>query len=186
MPLKDVARFVSDLMREIGADYVVIGGVAVSAVGEPRSTKDVDLVVLLPTSKAGELVALIEEKGRPVSRRPSVLSKLRAGKPAKILWDKKYSFDIRFASFTIDGNALLRARTVNLPAYGTTLKVATPEDLIVYKLARFEDIDRGDIRKLIALNALNWKYIAEQTRILADEAEKPEMLERLVTIKEKN
>ena len=183
MPLADVARFVSELMQATESEYVVIGGVAASAVGEPRATKDVDVVVLVAPEKAENLLEAIEHKGLKISRRPEVLRKLKEGKPAKILWDKKFSFDLRLASYGIDAKALSRSILIAILKLGVTLRIVSPEDLIVYKLARFEDIDKRDIRGVVrTTEMLDWPYIVEETNTLAGEIGKPELLVRLAEI----
>lgn len=56
-------------------------------------------------------------------------------------------------------------------------------DLIVYKLARFEDIDKRDIREVIrTMEMLDWPYIVEEAKLLASEIEKPELLIHLAEI----
>jgi hypothetical protein len=180
MPLADVVRFVSDLMRDLSIDYVVIGGIAVSAQSEPRATKD---VVLIQPDQVDSLLDEIERRGRPVSRRAEVAEKLKSGSPAKIIWDRKLSFDLRLASYVIDENALEDGEVVELESYGTSLKVAQPEDLIVYKLARFDDLDKRDIRALIAQHYdLDVEYIRDQAEILDSEVPGKGILDNLSQI----
>ena len=171
MPIADVIRFVDELIRELDVDYVVIGGIAVSAQAEPRSTKDIDLILLIKPSDVDSLLEAIESKGLKISKKAEVAKKLKDGRPAKIIWDERFSFDLRIAIYSIDENAIDAAEEVDLERYDVTLRVATPEDLIVYKLARYDDTDRKDIKSLIALNKyLNWEYIKEQATILNQEA----------------
>mgnify|MGYP001565115574 CR=1 FL=1 len=180
MPLVDVIRFVTDLVQDTGLDYVTIGGIAVSAQAEPRSTKDVDLVIVLPAEQVNNLLSEIERRGLVISRKSQVREKLMQGRPAKVIWDKRFSFDLRLANYTIDMQALVRARPVELKKYGVTLKIASPEDLVVYKLALFDETDRKDIKQIIKFTpGLDWDYIRLQARILTREYEKPSILEHL-------
>jgi hypothetical protein len=82
---------------------------------------------------------------------------------------------LRQASFQLDQEAIWRAREVEL--FGLALRVATPEDLIVYKLARWEPIDERDVRPVLESQrgSLDWNYIEAAAHDLAQEADLPEL-----------
>lgn len=184
MPLEDTVKFINGTLRGAGIKHLYMGGIAASAHGEPRATKDADIVILIPPEDTAQLLDTIEANGLQIRNRRRVQEKLQAGLPAKIVWDKKFSFDLRLASYDIDGHALERAQDILVPSYGETLSIATPEDVIVYKLARFDDIDKRDIRKIIEIqNSVDWAYVEERTVELAEEAKKPEMMGHLKTIR---
>jgi len=170
VPLSEVVRFVTELVREFGIDYVTVGGVAVSSQAEPRATKDIDLVVVIKPDAVDSLLAAIEAKGLTISRKAAVSKKLKEGRAAKIIWDDKYSFDLRNATYTIDSEAIRTACGVRLERYGLDLKVASPEVLVVYKLANFDDTGRKDIRNIMRVHDdLDWEYIKKQASILDTE-----------------
>jgi len=170
MPLLDVVRFVGELVEETGIQYVVIGGFAVSTQVKPRATEDVDLIVLIGPERVDAFLDAIEKKGLSVSKRPRVAKALKAGSAAKIIWDSRFSFDLRIANFTLDDNAINAAEEVRLDKLGVSLRVATPEDLIVYKLARYEPVDHADIKAIVSqYRDLNWEYVREQAEILNEE-----------------
>jgi len=65
VPLSEVVRFVSELVHELRIDYVVVGGIAVSSQSEPRSTKDIDLVILIKPEAVDSLLdAKWRDKGK--------------------------------------------------------------------------------------------------------------------------
>lgn len=178
MQLDDVLEFVHDVLHRGEIQYVIVGGVAVGAAGYMRGTRDVDVIVLVEPDKVDSLLSLIEAAGLTISRRASVLEKLKKGLPAKIIWDQVYSFDLRLAMYGADVNALNRRYEARVG--DQTFFVATPEDLIVYKLARFAGIDQQDIRMLIRLHRnLNWPYIERTAIEFSDQAVIPQMKERL-------
>jgi hypothetical protein len=184
MPLADTVKFINELLRANKIDHFYIGGVAYSAYGEPRATKDADIVVVVPMENSEALLDLIEDAGLHVWNRRMVLQKPKAGKTAKINWDRKFSFDLRCARLTLDEHALNRAIETHLTQFGQTLNLATAEDIIVYKLARFDDQDRIDIRSIIQVqDRLDWKYIDSRTPELATETNRPELAPRLEEIK---
>jgi len=58
---------VIDIFEATGIEYVIWGGVAAVTYGEPRFTRDMDVVVRLRYSEADTLTRLLEESGYSVS-----------------------------------------------------------------------------------------------------------------------
>jgi len=58
---------VIDIFEATGIEYVIWGGVAAVTYGEPRFTRDMDVVVRLRYSEADTLARLLEETGYSVS-----------------------------------------------------------------------------------------------------------------------
>lgn len=58
---------VIDIFEATGIEYVIWGGVAVVTYGEPRFTRDMDVVVRLRYSEVDTLARLLEETGYSVS-----------------------------------------------------------------------------------------------------------------------
>jgi uroporphyrinogen-III synthase len=56
-------RFAFTFLEEQGVRYLVIGGLAVVAVGEPRTTADADAIVFLSPSEAEALIGLAAGAG---------------------------------------------------------------------------------------------------------------------------
>jgi hypothetical protein len=56
-----------DILEAMGIEYVIWGGVAVAMYGEPRFTRDMDVVVRLHHSQVDTLAQLFEEDGYYVS-----------------------------------------------------------------------------------------------------------------------
>jgi hypothetical protein len=161
--------------------YVIIGGIAAMLLGTPRTTVDVEVVLLLPFKEAKRVVELFEQYGfHPGS---DAVAKLSAGRPAKFAFSRRFSADVRLASFSLDRAAIRRAQVV--PLFGCPLGIATPEDLIVYKLASWKAVDREDIRHILQCfgDSLDTAYLEEQIRLLSQEAGLPDLLERWISIK---
>ena len=58
---------VIDILEAIGVEYVIWGGVAAITYGEPRFTRDMDVLVRLHYSQVGTLARVLEEDGYYVS-----------------------------------------------------------------------------------------------------------------------
>ncbi|MEO8553192.1 MAG: hypothetical protein ABI678_24635, partial [Kofleriaceae bacterium] len=53
----DFCRACLDVLKARRIRYVIIGGIAVTAVGEPRFTADLDAIVFMDVDQVGPLVA---------------------------------------------------------------------------------------------------------------------------------
>jgi len=174
--MQEMLSRLKELLDELGAPYVIIGGLAAAILGVPRTTVDADVVLLLPSEEVERLVRLVEKYG--FQPEPKALAKLTEGRPAKFAFSRRFSLDVRLASFTLDREAIRRART--FPLLGHSFRFSSPEDLIVYKLARWAPLDQEDVRHILRRfgPSLDWSYIEGQVQRLSQEAGLPELPER--------
>lgn len=180
--MQEMLSRLKELLDELGASYVIIGGLAAAILGVPRTTVDADVVLLLPSEETERLIRLSEGYGfRP---EPKALAKLTEGRLAKFAFSRGFSLDVRLASFTLDREAIRRART--FPLLGHSFRFSSPEDLIVYKLARWVPLDQDDARHLVRRfgSSLDCHYIEEQVHRLSQEAELPELPQRWQAFRE--
>ena len=56
----EVLLLVTDVLESLGVSYCVGGSFASSTYGEPRATRDVDILAALPATKAGPFAARLE------------------------------------------------------------------------------------------------------------------------------
>jgi predicted nucleotidyltransferase len=184
MPLTDVARFLSEFLKGDDIQYVVIGGLAVSVRGTPRATRDIDIVLLVSQEDTDSLLERIVAAGGEIPNPHRLVEKLKVGSPAKVMWKGGYSYDLRLAAYSIDLDAIKWATKVEIVP-GVYMKVCPPEQLVVYKLARFSHRDRSDIEEVVKANPrLDWKLVEDTAKILAKEAKRPEILVNLEKTKE--
>jgi len=64
------------------------------------------------------------------------------------------------------------------------LPIVSPEDLIVYKIARFDAIDQLDIQMILARHSskLDSRYMKSAATVLSEETDKKEIVENLLTV----
>lgn len=137
-----------DLRREkFCADYALLGGLALSAWVRPRTTRDVDLAVMLAPEKTWEEVAAFltsKLRKRIAVQRGSARTNIK----------EKISFRfglievdlIGTSGFPLAGEALRVAATARI--FRKRVKVVTPEYLILLKLLPLTEQDVLDIREL--------------------------------------
>ncbi|OHB77113.1 MAG: hypothetical protein A2Z34_02515 [Planctomycetes bacterium RBG_16_59_8] len=143
MNLKDLIRLVGDLLPSMNVRYFVFGAVAMDFWINPRMTADLDIVVCLEKKEIPAFIRQLNGKGFRI-----VQSRQRA------LWEGRIlrlpigntSLDIKICKTAHDLEALTRARKAMTAL--TDLFVATPEDIILYKLQSWRRQDQADIERL--------------------------------------
>lgn len=127
--------------------YMVIGGQAVLAFGEPRLTKDIDVTVGLDTDGLATILAAAERIGlRPLVEPQAfveetmVLPCEHGASGARV--------DFVFSQTPYEREAL--ARTRKLTIEGTVVRFACPEDLVIHKTIAGRPRDLEDIRGVLA------------------------------------
>jgi hypothetical protein len=141
----------------IGAEWMIVGSVASSLAGAPRATQDVDVVVGLSAADLPALMNLLpddqyyldEEAARTAirARRSFNVIDLRSG----------WKLDIMVAKPTPFARSELDRR-VRVQVGGRPVWIATPEDVIIAKLAWSEaaggsERQDRDVRGLLAARA---------------------------------
>jgi hypothetical protein len=140
--------FFDELKNEgIIKDYALIGGLALSAWVRPRTTRDVDLVVIISKKiRWNDLVSIIQTR---LQKKVSV----HKSTPLTTI-QEKFSFMsghiqvdiIGTGGFDLAADAIKNAVVANV--FGKNIKVATPEYLILLKLLPLSNQDIIDIKEL--------------------------------------
>jgi hypothetical protein len=144
--------------------FAVIGAVARNAWAPPRATTDIDLTVVadpvLLKALGVSLGALgyrpvREQRADPAEALPDiVIYRCGEGEPRQV--------DILVAKTLFEDEVLRRAQPVEIGS--VDVPIASPEDLIVYKLLADRPRDREDIRAVLRTQAraarpLDWPYV---------------------------
>ena len=146
-----LARF-DRLMRRHNVPYMLIGGLAVGAWTEPRGTKDCDFALKLPRN-VEPLAEALADDGFAVDQRQ--LELVKEGGHIRLAHNKQEHppmiVDLLCVGSPFEEEALDRAHTIAL--FDTSLSIATPDDLVVYKLIAGRPQDFADIDRLIRFGA---------------------------------
>jgi hypothetical protein len=137
---------------ELGAAFALVGGLAVSARAEPRTTRDVDFAVSVNSDGAAELlIRQLQARGYAVN---SLIEQTATGRIATVRLNHVDSprviVDLLFASSGIEVEVVARAEPLEI--LGAVLPVATVDCLMVMKLLARNDRTRpqdwDDLRAL--------------------------------------
>jgi hypothetical protein len=145
-------------LQQNGIASIIIGGVAVAAWGEPRVTRDVDLKIQLKRQDAERLVALLSINYSMLLPNPSEALRKQA---LLFIQDKLGTrIDLLLADTLYDDAAVQRGREFEIEP-GTTFRVCSPEDLIIYKLISTRLRDHEDAASVIRRQgeALDDRYV---------------------------
>jgi hypothetical protein len=160
-----------------------IGGLAVQRWGEPRVTRDIDVTLLAGFGGEEEIIDKLLsnytgrlQDAREFAKRNRVLL-LHAPSGAGI--------DVSLGALEFEESLVERATSFS---FGPGLKIRTcsAEDLIVLKLFASRPLDIRDAEGVILRNgqALDWRYIEDQLRPLADVKQDPEIMRTLARLRQ--
>jgi hypothetical protein len=136
-------------LDELGAPSMIIGGIAVIAAGVPRETVDIDATVLGRSATLDDTVAALSRHGIT----PRVDDAIQFARERQVLLLRHVSgvtMELSFAWFPFEEEALSHALQATVQS--VSVRLARPEDLIIYKAAAWRDRDRSDIERLLVLH----------------------------------
>lgn len=156
-PLNALERALERILTalgEIGVKAALVGGLAVSARAEPRTTRDVDLAVAVESDEQAEQV-VFELQGRGYAVR-ALLEQEQTGRMATVRLahasEPAVYVDLLFASSGIENEIVAEAEAIAV-LEDLTLNVATRAHLIALKVLARDDRNRpqdwDDLRALL-------------------------------------
>ena len=134
-------------------DFAFIGGVAYAALIQPRTTKDVDVIVQCSEESVEYLLETAKKEGFEVdvSRFDGVIFFATIKEK-----DGNNILDIVFALSEWHMEVMQRAEILEIE--GEKIKIISPEDLLIFKLLAWRKRDFSDIEHILAFG-VDKKYI---------------------------
>ena len=140
--------------------YMIIGGQAVLLYGEPRLTRDIDIILGVNIDHLNKLLAVVKELSlKPIPKDKDIDSFV---KQTMVLPTIEESTGIRvdfiFAFTPYEINAIKRVKKVII--MGQEVAFASLEDLIIHKIFAGRPRDLEDVKSVIVKNpGIDSKYI---------------------------
>lgn len=162
-------RFAFRFLEDRGIRYLVIGGLAVIVVGEPRTTADADAVIFVSPQEAEELIRIAAAAGFEVRED---VERARLAETGTIRFRRgRYQIDLITASLPFEESAARRAGHQQL--FGMRLPFPTPEDLILFKVLAGREKDMLDATGVARRHGdrLDVAYLEQTLRPICDLAE---------------
>lgn len=156
-------------LDEASVRYLIVGGLAVLAVGEPRTTADADVIAFLSSAEAEALLGKAKRAGFSLDEKLE-LERLRRTGTLRFR-RAPFQLDLILASLPFEERAY--ARAVPRKLFGKLLRFPSPEDLIVFKVLAGRDKDLLDAAGVVRRHGKNLdvQYVEGVIRPLCDLAE---------------
>lgn len=158
-----------DFLKGSGVRHLVIGGLAVGAIGEARTTGDVDVIGFASPEDAEALILKAVAAGFEV--RPDVEHERLHATGTLRFRHGPFQLDIILASLPFEEAAYARAMKKRL--FGRLVPLPTPEDLILFKILAGRDKDILDAVGVARrhLPKLDRRYLEDTIQGICDLAE---------------
>lgn len=170
-------------LAEAEARWMIIGGVAVIALGVPRLTVDIDATV---SAQALDVDRLVEALGRHAiqPRIPDAVAFARARQVFLSVHEPSGTpVDVSLAWLPFEDEALAASTTCDYA--GVAIRIPRPEDLVIYKVIASRPKDLQDAEGLLVLHAPMMdlgrvrRVVKQYAEVLEDD-KRPKVLERLI------
>jgi hypothetical protein len=159
-PDRRVATTLSQLVALLdahGAQYAVIGGLAVALRGSLRATQDVDILMHITQLRLPSLLEAMRESGCQFDVSAAICEWNECGMLA-VQWPERVQVDLLKPVIPVFHRIIERASIE--PFENQAVRVADAEGVLLLKLLAFRPLDQEDIRGILTKNAggldLDW------------------------------
>ena len=180
-PFRAAIESLQQLLNQFNDRGVIIGGVAVGFLGEPRFTADIDAVFLLSINEIHQLVTLAQK----VDIIPRIPNAEDFARKNRVLLFKHHptatDINISLGILPFEEEMVERAQTQSFA--GLTIRLPTPEDLIIMKAIAHRPKDLNDIRTVADKNPdLDVHRVEEWVKSFGDALELPDLWEQIKSL----
>lgn len=169
---------VSHLLRENSLKGMIIGGFAVSLLGKPRFTNDIDLVILNLDDHLPEFVSKL--KGYGIEPRIDDVEKFAVKSRVLLMRHREsgINIDISMGILPFEIDAIERRQTISLS--GMELMLPSPEDLIIFKAIAQRPQDIEDIKAIVTrYQDLDKEYVLARVKEFSEILDRDDLYENL-------
>lgn len=172
--LEQAVRSITHFLEARRIPYMLIGGVANLVWGEPRSTLDVDVSVLVEEEGWMYLIKDVAQVFRVIPENP--LQFIRETHVLPIETETGVRIDLLWAQLAYEHKAIARASLQEVA--GHSVRVCQPEDLIIHKIVSERPKDREDVRGIVRFQGLRLDraYLNRVVRELSRALDRPELM----------
>ena len=172
------AAELQNVCQSQGWQFCFIGGLALQRWSEPRETVDVDLSLFAGFGQEQQFSEVLLKHFEP--RISNAADFARERRVLLLRSTKGVGLDVALAALPYEALVIQRSSYFDYPP-GISLRTCSAEDLIVLKAFAGRGQDWADVERVIVRQTgkLDWDYIREQLRPLAELKEMPEILNEL-------
>lgn len=157
-------------------------GIAVQRWGETRVTRDADLTLLTGFGREDEFIDALSSAYQ--ERRPDAKTFAKRSRVLLLQSRKGVGLDVSLGALPFEEGVIEHASKFRF-APGIEIRTCSAEDLMVMKLFASRALDVRDAEGVVIRNRqhLDWNYIEEQLRPLAELKCEPEILDTLARLR---
>jgi hypothetical protein len=167
------------LLAHFDNQGIVIGGIAASLLGKPRLTADVDALIILSVDELPRLIELAAQEGFV----PRITDEEDFARRHRVLLlrhqQSDINLDISLGILPFELEAV--ERSISHQVGNLTIRLPTPEDLIIFKAVAHRPKDMLDIQTIVeSCPDLDWKRIRYWVQQFAQALEMPELWDDII------
>ena len=152
MSITDTAAEIASFLEEQNIPYAVIGGLAVQYWGEARTTRDVDVVILVTPDRLESFFNAAVRRFKP--RLQDAVTFAQTNRVLLISGTDGTPVDISLGIPGYEEEVIQRTVTVRLPGQ-RAIRLISPEDLIIHKCVAGRPRDQEDIERVLVRQRLS-------------------------------
>ena len=167
--LIDLFQKVIPIVENAKMDYLVIGGIAASSLGEARITEDLDLILFIKRNEVKKFLGLVKKEDFDFDERAQIENARITG-CFRIHWNN-IRLDLLCASTDFEREAY--QRKIRLKFFQTEANFPTPENLIILKIVANRPKDIFDVESIAIRNwkKLDLTYLEKWIQKICDQSE---------------
>ena len=174
-------KSVSHLLQENTLKGMIIGGLAVSLLGRPRFTNDIDLVILDLDDRLPEFISKLKEYGIE----PRINDIEEFARKSRVLLmrhrESEINIDISMGILPFEIAAIERRQTKSL--LGIEMVIPTPEDLIIFKAIAQRPQDIEDIKAIVnRYQDMDKEYILAHVKEFSEILDRNDLYEKIIQV----
>lgn len=164
--LEGVVKEISKILNKNRIEYVIVGAVAVCSWGNIRTTRDVDVILMINVDSIEKVVKMCKEKGFSLSK--ADIEDALKEKTHFTIFDNLSDYHIDATGAYNENNFQTIKNRKKIRMDGVTCYIASPEDTIASKLLFGSEQDIKDAESIYVRQSgkLNMDYLESRCRKL--------------------
>jgi hypothetical protein len=151
-----------DALNKSKVKYVIVGGIAAVFYGRPRTTMDVDLIVMFEKNEIDILCRILKKEGFEVDKKEIKNALEEKSHASFFIKNCPYRIDLKGIYSKLDVASFENRKRVKI--FGRNALIESPEDLIVAKLVYGAAQDIEDVKAiLLRARKLDKNYLRKRT-----------------------
>lgn len=175
---KEMVLDLVSVLEKMNMDYAIIGGVAVSVWGNPRTTRDLDVIMVLKSEQLSMFLKELQEKGFSITRED--IENALKERTHFTIFDTHSEYHVDAKGVYNEVDALTMKNRCSIRYEGHEMCVASAEDTVAHKLLFGGHQDSADAESILVRQpAIDGEYLRELCEIMGVSEELEAMMRKV-------